>query len=78
MRDGKYLNLKMVADAIPSKGDLVATMRIDDTSKAAGHQLYHMKTDNIALIHKDKTRTKLTTGYTENISHYSADGMKAV
>ena len=72
------MNLKFVADKILNSEDSVITVGLDDTTKAAGHRLYDIKTDhNITVKSMSQNREFLTTGYSENISHTGKDGADA-
>ena len=71
------MNLKFVADKILNSEDSVITVGLDDTTKAAGHRLYDIKTDHITVKSKSQKREFLTTGYSENISHTGKDGADA-
>ena len=68
----------MVADYLLNKdeGDVV-TVGLDDTTKAAGHKSFDVKTDHITFQGQSKSRMTMTTGYIENLSHSGADGATA-
>ena len=71
------MSLKYVAEKIINEGDnSVITVGLDDTSKAAGHRMYDVKTDHITFKSETEPRKFLTTGYKENISHAGIDGAK--
>ena len=78
LEDASYLNLHMVADYLLNKdeGDVV-TVGLDDTTKAAGHKSFDVKTDHITFQGQSKSRMTMTTGYIENLSHSGADGATA-
>ena len=75
--DASLLNLKYVADKILQSEDSTITVGLDDTTKAAGHRLYDIKTDHITIKSKSEKRQFLTTGYIENVSHTGKDGADA-
>ena len=50
------------------------TVSIDNTTKAAGHRLYDIKTDHITIKSKSENKQFLTTGFIENVSHKGKDG----
>jgi hypothetical protein len=77
LQDAAFLNLRMAADLILGKGDSVVAVGLDDTTKAAGHRMYDIKTDHITIINPDKQRITVTTGYTENASHSGSDGAES-
>ena len=77
LQDASYLNLEYIAQQILSKEDKVITIGLDDTTKAAGHRAYDLKTDHITIKGPSSKRITLTTGYVENVSHSGADGAKA-
>ena len=58
---------------INSKPDESLTWGVDDTTKAAGHRLYDVKTDHIAVMSQTKEKRTLTTGFIPNVSHRSED-----
>ena len=50
LEDASYLNLHMAADYLLNKDDTdVLTIGLDDTTKAAGHRLFDVKTDHITI-----------------------------
>ncbi len=77
LQDASYLSLEYVAKQILNKDDNVVTVGLDDTTKAAGHRLYDVKSDHITIAGPSGTRKSLTTGYVENVSHTGEDGAKA-
>ena len=74
LEDASLLNLHMVGEMMLNKGDNVVTVGLDDTTKAAGHKLYDIKTDHITVKGPNQKRKSFTTGYAENISHSGEDG----
>ena len=78
LEDASYLNLHMVAEYLLNKdeGDVI-TIGLDDTTKAAGHKSFDVKTDHITVIGPSKSRITMTTGYQENLSHTGLDGARA-
>ena len=76
LEDGAYLNLKFVAENILNKEENIVTVGIDDTSKAAGHKLYNLKSDHITIGGKDKKRQTFTTGYSEVASKAGEENAK--
>ncbi|CAM1325724.1 Uncharacterised protein at_DN1125 [Pycnogonum litorale] len=78
LEDASYLNLHMVADYLVNKDDTdVVTVGLDDSTKAAGHRSFDVKTDHITITGPYKSRNTMTTGYQENVSHAVAEGAKA-
>ena len=78
LEDASYLNLLMAAEYIVNKDDTdVVTVGLDDTTKAAGHRAFDVKTDHITITGPKKSRKTMTTGYQENVSHSGAEGAKA-
>ena len=77
LEDASYLNLHMVAERLLDKKDNVVTVGLDDTTKAAGHRMYDVKTDHITIDGPSGQRQKMKTGYVENISHSEKDGAAA-
>ena len=62
-------------------GGTVATLGIDDTTKAAGHQTMDVKTGHLTLVNVGDTgytRQTFSTGYLENISHSGSDSASGV
>ena len=51
----------------------IATMGFDDTTKAAGRQLFDIKSTNITIDGEDMERETYTTGFTPNLSHSGQD-----
>ena len=60
-QDAYLLNLKHVASYLTNKGDNIITVGLDDTTKAAGHKMYDIKTDHIT-VHGPEGKKSLTTG----------------
>ena len=60
LQDAYLLNMKHVASYLTNKGESVAAVALDDTTKAAGHKMYDVKADHIT-VHGP--------GFMENISH---------
>ena len=58
LEDASFLNLEYVARQLLEKKDNVVTCGLDDTSKAAGHRYYDIKTDHITIIDKDGTKNQ--------------------
>ena len=48
---------------------VLSQIGLDDTTKAAGHRLYDVKTDHITIKTAEGVRSFMTTGYIENPSH---------
>ena len=67
----------MAANLIINKGDSVVVVGLDDTTKAAGHRMYNIKTDHITIIDPNKQKRTVTTGYTEDASHSGSDGAES-
>ncbi|ESO92790.1 hypothetical protein LOTGIDRAFT_162271 [Lottia gigantea] len=67
----------MVARHLLNKGDDVITVGLDDTTKAAGHRLFDIKTDSITITQASGEKRLLTTGYLENASHAGKAGAEA-
>ena len=75
--DAHILNLKLVAEYLVNKDEqTVITVGTDDTTKAAGHKLYDIKTDHYT-IRTPQGKETLTTGFVENASHSGNDAAKA-
>ena len=72
--DASLLNLKYVADKILNSQDSTVTVGLYDTTNAAGHRLYDIKTDHITIKSKSENRQFLTTGFIANVSHTGKDG----
>lgn len=77
LEDASYLNLEYVAQQLLNKDEKVITTGLDDTTKAAGHRFFDVKTDHITITDTSGQRSFLTTGYTENLSHSGQDGAQA-
>ncbi|KAK6194847.1 hypothetical protein SNE40_000387 [Patella caerulea] len=76
LEDASYMNLEMVAKKMAEKVEEVVTIGLDDTTKAAGHKFFDVKTDHI-VISGPEGKECFTTGYMENISHSGKDGAEA-
>ncbi|QQP50302.1 Hypothetical protein FKW44_011259, partial [Caligus rogercresseyi] len=64
----------MVVEKLLNKSDdYVVTVGLGDTTKATGHKLYDVKADHITISVAGKSRKSMTTGYTENVSHFGDD-----
>ncbi|ESO94767.1 hypothetical protein LOTGIDRAFT_161016 [Lottia gigantea] len=50
LEDAHYLNLEMLAEYLLNKADSVVTVGIDDATKAAGHDMLHVKGDHITKL----------------------------
>ena len=72
LQDAYLLNMKHAGFYLTNKGDNVITVGLDDTTKAAGHKMYHIKADHIT-VHGPEGKKSLTTGFMENISHSGKD-----
>jgi hypothetical protein len=78
LEDAAYMNLKMAAEYLINKDETdVITVGLDDTTKAAGHKSFDVKTDHITISGPSKPKKALTTGYLENVSHSGSDGASA-
>ncbi|ESP02454.1 hypothetical protein LOTGIDRAFT_172011 [Lottia gigantea] len=77
VQDASCLNLEMVARHLLNKVDDVITVGLDDTTKAAGHRLFDIKTDSITITQASGEKRLLTTGYLENASHAGKAGAEA-
>ena len=75
LQDAYLLNMKHVASYLTNKGDNVITVKLGDTTKAAGHKMYDIKADHIT-VHEPEGKKSLTTSFMENISH-SGEGSAA-
>ena len=75
MEAAAVLNLRHVALLLKHKPDsVVATLGLDDATKAAGHKTYDVKASHLTLKSKDTgKRDVYTTGYMENASHSPED-----
>ena len=69
LEDASYMSLKYVAQLLLNNDELVITIGLDDTTKAAGHKSYDIKTDHITIKGDSEQKKILTTGYIENLSH---------
>lgn len=70
LEDAAVLSLKHVAETIIDEEEAsTITIGLDDTTKAAGHRLYDVKTDHITIKTAEGVRSFMTTGYIENSSH---------
>ena len=68
------MNLRHACQSIIiSKPDESLTWGVDDTTKAAGHRLCDVKTDNNTFMSQTKEKRTLTTGFKPNASHRSED-----
>ena len=56
LEDASYMSLKYVAQQLLNNEDSVITVGLDDTTKAAGHKSYDIKTDHITM--KDGSEPK--------------------
>ncbi|ESO85585.1 hypothetical protein LOTGIDRAFT_155073 [Lottia gigantea] len=76
LEDASFMNLEIVAQYILNKdeSESVVTVGIDDTTKAAGHKLFDIKTDHLTIAGPNHYRKSFTTGYIENVSHSGKDG----
>ena len=72
LQDAYLLNTKHVASYLTNKGDNVIRVGLDDTTKAAGHKMYHIEADHIT-VYGPEGKISLTTGFMENISHSGKD-----
>ena len=72
LQDAYLLNIKHVASYLTNIGDNVITVGWDDTTKAAGHKMYNIKADHIA-VHGPEGKKSLTNGFLENILHSGED-----
>jgi hypothetical protein len=75
MEAAAVLNLRHVALLLKHKpGSAVATLGLDDATKAAGHKTHDVKASHLTLKSKDTgKRDAHTTGYMENASHSPED-----
>ena len=75
MEAAAVLNLRHVALLLKHKPDsVVATLGLDDATKAAGYKTYDVKASHLTLKSKDTgKRDVYTTGYMENASHSPED-----
>ena len=75
MEAAAVLNLRHVALLLKHKPDsVVATLGLDDATKAAGYKTYDVKASHLTLKSKDtEKRDVYTTGYMENASHSPED-----
>ena len=72
LEDASYMSLKYVAQLLLNNDELVITIGLDDTTKAAGHKSYDIKTDHINIkgdSEQKKNNKYITTGYIENLIH---------
>ncbi|ESO85476.1 hypothetical protein LOTGIDRAFT_154967 [Lottia gigantea] len=69
----------MVAQYILNKdeSESVVTVGLDDTTKAAGHKFFDIKTDYLTIAGPNHDRKSFTTGYIEYVSHSGKDGARA-
>ena len=67
--DGSCMNLKMVAQLM--LGGSSSNSRIDDITKTAGLYLTTLKLTGYIVAGPKEPRGTFTTGYVDNISHYS-------
>ena len=77
LEDASYMSLKYVAQQLLNNEDYVVTVGLDDTTKAAGHKTYDIKTDHITMKGNSQPKKTFTTGYIENLSHSGDDGAAA-
>ena len=77
LEDASFMNLKYVAEQVLNNEESVVTVGLDDTTKAAGHKNFDIKTDHITIKGKSEPKKTFTTGYIENLSHSGADGATA-
>ena len=77
LEDASYMSLRYVAHQLLNNEESVVTVGLDDTTKAAGHKTYDIKTDHITMKVKSQPKKILTTGYIENLSHSGDDGAAA-
>ena len=74
LKHGSLINLKYVANKIRDKRvNQILTLGFDDTTKAAGRQLFDVKSTNITLDGDDMDRETYTTGFSPNLSHSGQD-----
>ena len=74
LKHGSLLNLRYVAKKIRDKREnQILTIGFDDTTKAAGRQLYDVKSTHITLDGEDMDRETYTTGFAPNLSHSGQD-----
>ena len=67
--DASYMNLELVANYLVNKGNSVVTIGLEDTTKAAGHKLFDVKSDHTTIAGPSFEKKSLTTGYIKNMLH---------
>ena len=72
-----FLDMAESIENAKSKNQVV-TYGTDDTTKAAGHKKFDMKTTHITLIDEDRKRETFTSGFYENVSHKGVDSASTV
>ena len=61
LEDASFMNLKYVAEQVLNNEESVVTVGLDDTTKAAGHKNFDIKTDHITIKGKSEPKKTFTT-----------------